>query len=138
MGDDKARFVRAWLTKSRNDFETAQQLGEMRTAHLDVAIYHCQQSAEKALKGFLAYHDLPLERTHDLKRLVQLGSQIHPAFLDLLLDAAALTPYATLYRYPDGLDESEPTAMEFQEALAAAESIVQMVVAQLPPATHPR
>ena len=33
------------------------------------ALYHCQQAAEKALKGFLAFHDHPFRRTHDLREL---------------------------------------------------------------------
>jgi HEPN domain-containing protein len=39
----------------------------------DTAIYHSQQAAEKALKGYLAFRDQPLERTHDRERLFGIG-----------------------------------------------------------------
>jgi len=33
------------------------------------ALYHCRQAAEKALKGFLVWHDQPFPKTHDLGKL---------------------------------------------------------------------
>jgi HEPN domain-containing protein len=33
---------------------------------LDTSIYHCQQSAEKAVKGYLVFCDQEFERVHDL------------------------------------------------------------------------
>ena len=29
-------------------------------------MYHCQQAAEKAIKGYLTYHEVEFERTHNL------------------------------------------------------------------------
>jgi hypothetical protein len=39
------------------------------------AVFHCQQAAEKALKGFLAWHDVPFRKTHTLKRAARPVSQ---------------------------------------------------------------
>jgi HEPN domain-containing protein len=75
MDQAKRDLVRAWLIKARNDLVTARELGAMTTTPLDTAIYHCQQAAEKAVKGFLAFHDHPLERTHDVERLVELAQR---------------------------------------------------------------
>jgi len=35
-----------------------------------VAVYHCQQAAEKAVKAFLVHHGKTYERTHDIEVLV--------------------------------------------------------------------
>lgn len=67
---------------------------------MDTAIYHTQQCAEKALKGFLAYHDNSLSKTHDLVKLLEVCCAIDPDFNDLRLDAAVLSPFATEFRYP--------------------------------------
>jgi HEPN domain-containing protein len=74
MDDAKRDLIRAWLIKSRNDLDTARQISLLPEGHLDTAIYHCQQAAEKAIKAFLAFHDHELERTHDLKRLLQIAA----------------------------------------------------------------
>jgi hypothetical protein len=51
MDDAKRDLVRAWLIKARNDLDTARQIGRLPDGHLDTAIYHCQQAAEKGIKG---------------------------------------------------------------------------------------
>ena len=56
------------------------------------AIYHCQQAAEKALKGYLALRDQPLERTHDLERLLELATALEPAFAPRQTQAVILNP----------------------------------------------
>ncbi len=67
---------------------------------LDTAIYHTQQCAEKALKGFLAYHENFLSKTHDLIKLLEVCCAIDLEFSELRLDAAVLSPFATEFRYP--------------------------------------
>jgi len=82
MDDAKRELVRAWLIKAQNDLDTARQISALPDGHLDTAIYHCQQAAEKAVKGFLAFYDHELERTHDLRRLVQLAAADDSGFTD--------------------------------------------------------
>jgi HEPN domain-containing protein len=48
-------------------FEAAERLLKA-PALFGAAVFHCQQAAEKALKGFLAWHDTPFRKTHDLRR----------------------------------------------------------------------
>ena len=100
MDDAKRELVRAWLIKARNDLDTARQISGLPEGHLDNAIYHCQQAAEKAVKGYLAFRDHRLERTHDVDRLVALASGYERGFEALQDAAVTLTPYATAYRYP--------------------------------------
>ena len=51
-----------WLIKSRHDLRSSQRLFSDRPPLLDTAAYHCQQAAEKALKAFLALHDIPVPK----------------------------------------------------------------------------
>ena len=54
MDEAKAELIRSWLTKASHDLAAAAILGTGDSAILDVAVYHCQQAAEKAVKAFLA------------------------------------------------------------------------------------
>jgi HEPN domain-containing protein len=139
MDEALREVVQAWLQKSSSDLRAARILSEDAEAPLDAAAYHCQQAAEKALKGYLAFEDHPLVKTHDLKLLVPLCASYEAGFEVLLADAELLTPFAVQYRYPDPdhASQMEPTRLEFDEALAAARRMVDFVLAALPEEVHP-
>jgi HEPN domain-containing protein len=67
MDETKREWVRSWLIKAHSDLRSARALVALPEPATDTAIYHCQQAAEKALKGYLAFRDQPLERTHVLE-----------------------------------------------------------------------
>ncbi len=69
MPDDSVKIeeTRAWLIKAQRDLLAAEQLMKVGNPLLDIVAYHYQQSAEKALKGFLVWHDVPFRKTHDLE-----------------------------------------------------------------------
>ena len=102
-GRSARELVRSWLLKASHDLAAAQSLAEPERAILDVAIYLCQQAAEKALKGFLVFHDRRPPRTHDLRSLIAAAAEIDQCFSAWNDAAERLTPYATLYRYPGEL-----------------------------------
>jgi HEPN domain-containing protein len=137
MDDAKRELVQAWLIKARNDLTTARQVGAMQGGPLDTAIYHCQQAAEKAVKGLLAFHDHRLERSHDVERLVELAETYEPAFVRWEDAAITLTPYATAYRYPGESTTLEPSRGEFDEALKLASDLVSFVLSLLPKEVQP-
>lgn len=123
-------LVKLWFVKADHDLKSAKTLSSSNDPLLDTAIYHCQQAAEKALKGFLAFHNQPLEKTHDIHYLITLACQFE-AKLNEWQDAGdTLTPYATEYRYPS--DFSGPGIDEFNEALGVAEKLVTFVASLLP------
>ena len=87
--------ARSWFARAVSDLRAARKLAQGPDAYLDTGIYHCQQAAEKALKGFLVYHGQPVEKTHDVRSLVSLAGQFGSGF-DTWLDAGSrLTAYAT-------------------------------------------
>ena len=132
MDDAKRELVRAWLIKARNDLTTAREIGALPEGPLDTAIYHCQQATEKAVKGFLAFKDHRLERSHDVERLVELATTYDTSFTDWEDAAITLTPYATAYRYPGESSTLEPGRDEFEEALKLATDLVTFVLSRLP------
>jgi HEPN domain-containing protein len=137
MDEAKRELVRSWLTKARNDLDTARQISGLPDGHLDTAIYHCQQAAEKAVKGFLAFHDHRLERTHDIEHLVELATQYESTFASRASAAATLTPYVAAYRYPGEAPTVEPSRPEFDEALRLADEVVKFALHLLPKDVHP-
>jgi HEPN domain-containing protein len=133
--DARNELVRAWLERARRDLGAARQLAAAPDAYLDVAVYHAQQAAEKALKGLLAYHDHELEKTHDLKKLLRLAEAYAPTVRAQRSAATLLTPYASKFRYVEG--PLEPSRAECDAALAAASDICEFILALLPPDVQP-
>jgi HEPN domain-containing protein len=127
--DPKLELVRSWLEKARRDLESADRLGSGTDPLLDTAVYHCQQAAEKAIKGWLVFHDKRVEKTHDLRLLVSFAENIDPEFSQLYDAAEVLTPFATLYRYPGEM--LAPQQEEFSQALTSAETFVSFIEGHL-------
>jgi hypothetical protein len=48
MDDAKTELIQQWLLKAAHDFITARLLTLRDPVVLDIAAYHCQQTAEKA------------------------------------------------------------------------------------------
>jgi HEPN domain-containing protein len=131
----RQELVRNWLIKAQHDLAAARKLSADPDPYRDVAIYHCQQAAEKALKGFLAFHDQPFEKTHDVEVLVTLAMR-HNAGFSMWLEAAVyLTPYATEFRYPG--EVLAPELDEFEQALQEADGLYSFVLSLLPPGVWP-
>ena len=132
MDDTRRELLRSWLTKAASDLKSARVLGSAEEAPLDTAIYHCQQTAEKAVKAFLVSKHISPRKTHDIRELTLEAASHEPRFNELLDKAAALTPYAWVFRYPDDLAETYPTREEFEEALQHAQAIYDFVLSLLP------
>jgi HEPN domain-containing protein len=112
-----------WLRYAADDLEAARR-AMAYPALLNVAFFHAQQCAEKALKGYLLFLGVRrVPRTHDLHRLkmltVEAGGE-SPA--DEWIETADGYPVGV--RYPD---IAPPTEQEVQEAMAAAEAILQFI-----------
>jgi HEPN domain-containing protein len=137
MDDIRLQLLRSWVTKAANDLRAARIFGAVEDAPLDIAIYHCQQAAEKAVKAFLVFKELTPEKTHDIVKLVLAATAHEPRFSELRDMAATLTPYAWEFRYPDDLADTYPTREEFDEALEFAQTIDDFVLNLLPTEARP-
>lgn len=74
MQPDPARAgeAGAWLEKAAQDLRAGDVDLAASPPLVEDAAFHAQQAVEKALKGFLAAHDRPIRKTHDL---VGLGAE---------------------------------------------------------------
>ncbi len=124
-----------WLTKAQHDLASAKKLAGPPDPLLDTALYHCQQAAEKAVKGLLLLHDQNFEKTHDITDLLRLATPYAPELNAFLVLGELLTPYAVKFRYPGAV--SEPQRTEYDQAQEAAEKLLAAVLGSLPPAVHP-
>ena len=133
----RQELLHSWLTKAAHDLKGARILSTDPEGPLDLAIYHCQQAGEKSVKAFLVFKGVTPGKTHDIRRLAVEASALESSFDKLIAPAAALTPYAWEFRYPDDLAETYPTREEFDEALQHAQAIYDFVVNLLPPEVRP-
>jgi HEPN domain-containing protein len=134
---DPARVAeaRAWFIKAALDLRAAEfeRTGDPLLS-ADV-VFHCQQLAEKAMKGFLAWHDHPFRKTHNLVELGQQCAAIDPGLEPVLRRAAGLTEYAWKFRYPG--EPGVPSSEETGEALGIATEVYEALLSRLPPDVRP-
>lgn len=131
MDEPTRTEVAAWMAKARRDLASARRLLEGSPPFLDTAVYHAQQAAEKALKAYLTACDEPFPKAHDLVLLLELCRRHGPSLAFLQEAAITLTPYATLYRYPDVV--MEPDAADAQSALSHAAQVLASIGDHLRP-----
>lgn len=109
-----------WIAKAETDYSAARFLLERNEAEIvDAVCFHCQQCAEKYLKGFLDEHDIAFPKEHPLAPLVKLAHALDPDFALLSPYSERLENYAVAIRYP-GASTTRPQA---ESALAAAAQI---------------
>ena len=129
------RNTREWLVRATDDLGVAEHDLKSATPFVRAALFHCQQAAEKALKGFLTWHDRPFEKTHDLREVGSLCAELDSSLEPLLKTAAALTQYAWKFRYPGGVPEPMPE--EAQQSLALARQVLDAILERLPAEVRP-
>ncbi len=112
-----------WLFKANSDLESAKVL--LKNNLLDTAIYHTQQSAEKALKGYLAYQSQPIQRIHSLNVLLAFCIDLDSSFDQLRIQTSYLNGFDTAFRYPD--EELMPEMVALEISINYAEVIFDFV-----------
>ena len=132
--NDHVTLARGWLLKADSDLTNARRT-VASTGPYDTACFHAQQAIEKALKSFLAFHEQPIPRTHDLEELARFCKGIEPLPELSLEQLADATDYGVQIRYD--LD-AWPSREEASEALAVAERVRAVVVGRLPPEARPQ
>lgn len=136
MPHDPARTAdtKDWLVRAVGDIAAAERLLKP-PALVSTAVFHCQQAAEKALKGFLAWHDIPFRKTHNLEEIGEACIAIYANLRAAVDRAVPLTEYAWKFRYPGPADE--PTREEAQDAVALAREVYSAIIALLPAEAKP-
>ena len=137
MGEADAQLVKDWLARAHEDLRSSMILAAAEDAPLGVAIYHCQQAGERAVKAYLQWRDDPFAKTHNLRALVIQASELEEGFDVFEGPAEILTPYVSAFRYPGGADQPMPAREEFDEALRHAQAIYDFVLSLVPAEARP-
>jgi HEPN domain-containing protein len=127
--------VRSWFAKAGEDLRAGTfELTAEPPLTADI-VFHAQQAVEKAIKGFLSWHDRPFRKTHNLVELGEAATGVDPALEPGLRRAAPLTEYAWRFRYPGDL--VEPSVEEASEALAIARDSFESLLSRMPADVRP-
>ncbi len=104
---DKKDITKEWFRVAANDLASAEYLQKMQPVPIEIICYHCQQSAEKNLKGYLALKGEQVLKTHDLVQLNKSCQKYDKNFKTIEDDCLMLTDYAVNIRYPFPMDINE-------------------------------
>lgn len=120
-----------WLTFAREDLRMAELA--MAEGLYNQVCFHCQQCAEKAVKGLLAHQGQAPPRTHRLGDL--LGLLESNPLAAIASEIQLLDRFYIPTRYPDALPgtlpEGLPSANDAEEALAVVRQVIGAVTAFL-------
>jgi HEPN domain-containing protein len=131
---EKDKETRNWLEIAKRDLEAGRKL--VSTPDLSAqASFFSQQAAEKALKGFLLWHQERFKKDHDLRYLGGLALKKDPTLTTVIDEATLLNPYAVTFRYPG--EEVGPTQEDAEDALKIAEKLFNEILLRLPKEVHP-
>jgi len=122
--------TKQWLLRAEEDLSNAEHDLLATPPFVRSALFHCQQAAEKALKGFLTWHDRVFRRTHNLEELGELCIRIEPGLAAVVQMAVPLTENAAKFRYPDA--PYQPSLEEAGASIATARDLLNCVLAKLP------
>jgi HEPN domain-containing protein len=130
--------VLAWLRVAESDQHVARVCMTIDPPAHDAAAFHCQQAAEKLLKGFLVRASLDFGKTHDLGRLARVVASHFPSVAPLVSTIDDWTAWNIAYRYPDLAEpQPEPSAEELSQALDVIARLDAALRSLAPPPTPP-
>jgi len=135
MSPEVAREVSEWRRKAEIDLAAAASLLQGERSFPSVAVFLCQQAAEKMLKAYLTWRATRFGPVHDLRRLGELCAAHDPDFAELREAGEVLTPYAVAVRYPGRAPDPAPD--EAEAALRLAKRVVEFVAERLPAGPSP-
>ncbi|MFZ2960257.1 MAG: HEPN domain-containing protein [Candidatus Ozemobacteraceae bacterium] len=97
-----------WIEKAEKDYGTASREFRVKiSANYDGVCFHCQQCAEKYVKGFLQEQVISFGKTHNLVHLLDLVVPSKPAWEIHRQELHVLSGFAVQLRYPgDSADKS--------------------------------
>jgi len=112
------REVEQWIAHAQADRRAAVVCLAADPPLPDVVAFHCQQAAEKLLKGFLVHAGKVVRKTHDLTELGEAVAAAYPAVTELICAVEAWTIWNIAYRYPaEDVSDAPPSVEELNSAL---------------------
>ncbi|KPJ56758.1 hypothetical protein AMJ49_04095 [Parcubacteria bacterium DG_74_2] len=125
MSKNNINLVKEWIIKAQNDLESAKILYR-ENGPTDSLCFHCHQTVEKILKGFLVSRKKEFPKIHDLILLLKLCNKINKNFKNLEEETSFLNRYYIEARYPPEI--TTYPKKECREAIEFAEKITQFTI----------
>lgn len=126
----KVDDTRSWFLKASEDMKAAGALFALTPPLVDSCAFHCQQSIEKSMKGFLFWNSVLFRRTHDLNALAQSCVSLDPVLDPLLAKTTSLSRFAVDHRYPGPLVHPSPSKVK--DMIDLAELVFKELCGRLP------
>ena len=122
---DRVTCMRRWMQLAQEDMTRAEK--RLLEGDYDAAAFRTQQAVEKALKAALVAESVPLDKTHDLNRL--LGKLPPPKGNQLkgILDLKQVSSWAVATRYPDATGIYHVTPEAVRSTVGKARRFVDQV-----------
>ena len=118
-----------WFKFAEEDLKAAEAVFTEKI--YNQVCFHCQQAAEKLLKGYLSLQKQDILKTHFLNELLDQCVSLDKIFAELSNSCTKLNIYYIPTRYPDALPGSLPEGLpnekDAQEALTLAREIKKFV-----------
>ena len=127
--------TRSWLQRAKADIRAVEVDMLARPPLLMDAVFHCQQAAEKSLKGFLVWRSVSFRKVHSLEEIGEQCIDQDPTLVEIIERAVPLTDYVWKYRYPG--EPAEPSESETSEAFEVAKEVFEAVSARIPLEARP-
>ena len=121
----KEELIKSWVKKAEKDLLTAKHELSFADTVTESVCFHCQQAAEKYLKAYLFFLDIPFTKTHEIGELITKCENKDREMSSLKEEADKLTDYAIEIRYPE--EWIEPTVEEAREAFEMANKIREFI-----------
>jgi len=123
--DKNLGYAKRWFDKAKSDLLDADNNLAAHKVPYDTVCFHCQQAAEKLLKGFLVAHGCEYPIRHNLFVILDKVVEYDGLAESLREAVALLNPYAVEVRYPG--DELTLTIDNATEARQAAQEVLDWV-----------
>lgn len=120
-----------WFTHAKDEFIDADELRKRGRFYL--ALFHFQQSVEKAIKAFLYINIKSIEvfYTHSINDLIKIAIEIDTEF-NKVVSVKKLDQYYIPTRYPNGLPGGIPSRYyddpkEAEDAMLLAKKAIELI-----------
>jgi HEPN domain-containing protein len=120
--------TQAWFIKANEDLREAEFVLTASPPFIGSSLFHSEQAVEKALKGFLTWHQIAFT-TDDLEQLRLLCAAVDASLGEVLQPVDLLTEFGWRFRYPNDL--AEPGFDQATETLRLAAAAVGAVLAKV-------
>lgn len=125
--DKDSKNYQDWLLKAGNDLKAAEAiLRYYEQPPTDTICYHCHQTAEKSLKGYLIFRNVIFHRIHDLIALLNLCLIKDKSLDNLRENLEILNQYYIEAKYPPDMPINY-SKEEAEEAMNKAEFVFRTI-----------